>query len=95
MATYSHEIQSSVEELVYVLDYSPQLLSGDSVSSCAVTHTPPSGDAVSVTASVVSGYVYVPIPSGLVVGIHKFSCIATTTNANNSPEIMLVITVDR
>lgn len=95
MATNVQLAQSTEEEIVYPLDFSPQLLEGDSVTGSTVTHTPPSGDALTVTPTLVSGIVYVPIPAGLVLGVHKFSCVATTSNAENSPEILLIITVMR
>lgn len=95
MPTISHHEQSSKEEITYPLDFSPQLFDGDTVDSCACTHTPPSGGAATVSPTVVNGIVYVPVPDSLVVGVHLFSCVATTSNANNSPEILLVITVPR
>jgi len=95
MATHVQLKQSSLEEIVYPLDFSPQMLTGDTVSSCAATHTPPSGSPLSISPTVVSGIVYVPIPDSLVLGVHEFSCVATTSNANNSPEILLIITVTR
>lgn len=94
MAVDVHYRQSSNEEIKYPIDWTNTLLTGVTVSSVAVTHTPPSGSAVTVTASVSSPLSYIPIPSGLAIGRHYFSCVATTSDSALSPEVRLVIQVD-
>lgn len=87
--------QSSLEEIVYPVDYSPALLTGVTVSSVACTHTKPDGTtAADVTATVVTPIAYVKVPSSLDVGTHYISCVATTSNSDLSPEVRLIVRVD-
>jgi len=95
MSTVVQLEQSSREEKIFPLNYAPGLLAGVTVSSVAVLHTPPSGGVLIVTPSVVGDVAYVPIPKGLAIGVNKFSCVATTSNSELSPEILLIITVMR
>lgn len=95
MAKDFHDTQSSLEEKPYPIDWTDALPSGVTVSSLAATHTPPSGAAVTLThdltlAPITTSYV----PSGLVVGVHTFSVVATTSNTKVSPEVRLIIRVD-
>lgn len=87
--------QSSLEEKVYTLSYN--LLSGVTLTNVTLTHTPPSGQAASVTldGAISSPVANVAVPSGLVVGEHYVSCVGVTSDAKFSPEILLVITVKR
>jgi hypothetical protein len=94
MAKDSNHKQSSLEELIYPIDFTNALLTGVTVSSATITHTPPSGSDATITTSVVTPIVYVKVPTGLVVGTHTVSVVATTSNADLSPEVRLVITVD-
>lgn len=95
MATEVQLQQSSVEEKVYPLDFEPALLEGVTLIGVNVTHTPPSGSPLVVSGSVIANIAYVPIPSGLAVGVHQFSVVAITSNSAHSPEILLIITVMR
>ena len=95
MAKDALKEQSSLEEQVYPIDYSPALLTAVTVTSVACTHTLPNGSTASdVTATVVTPIAYVKVPSGLAVGTHYVSCVATTSNADLSPEVRLVVRVD-
>lgn len=95
MSTNVQLEQSTLEEKVYPLDFAPALLEGLTVSSATVVHVPPSGSPLTISATVVGGVVYVPIPKGLSIGVHQFSVVANTSNTDHSPEILLIITVMR
>lgn len=75
------------------------LPSGVTLSSVTLTHTPPAGEsAVSLTGTVVSasaGTALAELPKGFVEGHHLVSCVATTSDDDFSPEILLVVTVER
>lgn len=86
--------QSSYEEKIYPIDWTNSLLTGVTVTSVAITHVPPSGSALTITGTTTTPYSYIPVPSGLVTGVHFFHCVATTSNANLSPEVLLRIKVN-
>lgn len=94
MAKDSLQTQSSLEERIYPINWTDALLTAVTVSSVATTHTPPSGSAVSITNTVATPISYIKVPSGLVVGTHTISCVATTTDSALSPEVRLIIRVD-
>lgn len=94
MAKDSQQTQSSLEERIYPIDWTDALLSGVTVSSVAITHTPPSGADASIMSTISSPISYIKVPSGLAVGMHTVSVVATTSNADLSPEVRLVIRVD-
>lgn len=83
-----------MEERIYPIDWTDALLSGVTVSGVTIVHTPPSGDDANITSTTTSPISYVKVPSGLVVGAHTVSVIATTSNADLSPEVRLIINVD-
>jgi len=97
MTTVIQLEHSRAEGLTQYLDFTPQLASSETLigQGCVVTHTPPSGTPVVVTPNLVGTLVRVPIPDDLVLGVHRFSCVATTTDVQNTPEILLIITVLR
>ena len=94
MAKESFHTQSSLEEIPYYIDWSDALLTGVTVTSVAVTHTPPSGSAATITTTTATPYSYIKVPSGLAVGTHYISCVATTSDTSLSPEVRLIIRVD-
>lgn len=94
MAKDSQQTQSSLEERIYPIDWTDALLTGVTVSSVTITHTPPSGADATITSTISSPISYIKVPSGLVVGVHYVSVVATTSNADLSPEVRLVIRVD-
>lgn len=94
MARDSHQKQSSLEERIYPIDWTDALLTGVTVSSITITHTPPSGEDASITSAVVTPISYIKVPAGLVAGTHFVSCVATTSDTALSPEVRLVIAVD-
>jgi len=94
MAIDSAQKQSSLEERVYPIDWTPALLTGVTVTSVTITHTPPSGADASITTTTATPISYIKVPSGLVVGEHLVSCVATTSDSALSPEVRLIITVD-
>lgn len=95
MAKDSLQTQSTLEERVYVIDWTDALLTGVTVSSVACTHTKPDGStAADVTATVSTPLAYVKVPSGLAVGTHYINCVATTTDTALSPEVRFVVRVD-
>lgn len=91
-ATYNVK-QSSVEAKKYPLTYN--LLDGVTLSSVTATHTLPDESTEALTAPIESGQAYVEVPTGLDLGTHYVSCIANTTDADFSPEILLIIEVKR
>ena len=95
MAIDIFENQSSQQEKPYVIDWTDSLLSGDTVTSLAATHTPPSGSAATITHDLTLAPITVTyVPSGLVVGVHYVVIVATTSDAKVSPVVRLVIRVD-
>lgn len=92
--TYRVE-QSSLEKKVYPLQFA--LLSGVTLTDVTLTHTPPSGAAVSVSldGAISSPNANVAVPEGLVKGQHVVSCLAVTDDAKFAPEIVLLIVVTR
>ena len=87
-------VLSSKEEWIQPVDYSLSLLTGVTVSSVACTHTPPSGNAATITATVTDNIGYIKIPSGLALGTHFIDCVATTSNPDHSPVVRLIVRVD-
>jgi len=88
--------QSTREEKVYPLDFSPALLEGVEVTDITFEYTgdneddePPLFDVSTIDTPIA----YVTV-SGLVVGVHRLRCLATTDNDDLSPEIVLQITTN-
>jgi hypothetical protein len=99
MAYDSVQKQTSLEERIYPIDFSPALLSGVTLTSVAFTHTVPSGStstsmSTGMGSTVTTPIAYVKMPSGLPVGRNFVNVVATTSNADLSPEVRLVIQVD-
>jgi hypothetical protein len=94
MAIDSQQKQSSLEERIYPIDWTPALLDGVTVSSVTISHTPPSGNDATITSTIATPISYIKVPSGLAVGVHTVSVVATTSNADLSPEVRLIIRVD-
>ena len=96
MATQANVTQSTREEKVYPLDFSPSLLEDVSIVDVDINYegdnTELSPPITNVDIDAASNIAYVAI-SNLSVGEHRFGCVAQTTNDNLSPEIMLLITV--
>lgn len=86
--------QSTREGLIYPVDFTNALLTGVTVTDATITHTPPSGAAATISKQVTTPIVYVKVPKGLAVGRHVVSVVATTSDADLSPEVRLLITVD-
>jgi len=96
MAKNYHEEQSSLEEKVYPLKFN--LLTGVTLTDVGFTHTKPDGTTASditLDGAITSPYANVAVPSGLDTGVHFVSCVAETDDTKLSPEILLVITVNR
>lgn len=92
--TYMAE-QSSREEKEYCINWTRRLPTGVTVTSITATHTPPSGSAVTPTNDYsLAPVTYTYMPAGLIKGDHTLSVIATTSNANISPEVVFVIKVN-
>jgi bacteriorhodopsin len=89
--------QSSAESKIYPIDFGTALLEGVILVSVEVTHFPPGTETAltGLTASIDGTIAYVTIPAGLDLGVNKFSCVATTSETELSPEVMLIITVIR
>jgi hypothetical protein len=86
--------QSSREEKIYPLEFSPALLTGVSLLDATLEYTGDNDDDDPPTLdSAIDGtMVYVSV-SSLIIGYHRVMCIAQTSNADLSPEIELLITV--
>lgn len=92
--TYNVE-QSSHEEKEYYIDWTRRLPAGVTLVSVAATHVPPSGNAVTPTNDYSAPPVsWTYMPSGLVTGTHHLHIVATTSNANISPEVEFIISVN-
>ena len=86
--------QSSLAEGVYPIDFTDALLDGVTVSSVTVTHVPPYGATATIGNSVTSPIAYIKVPTGLALGVHYVNVVATTSNADLSPVVRLVVKVD-
>jgi len=95
MAIQANVKQSSLECLIYPIDWTLALLSGVTVTGVTITHTPPSGSAASFGDDIATPITYIESPKGLVTGNHYVSIVATTSNAALCPEVYLIIAVDR
>jgi len=95
MATYKEaSIQQSTGEIrIWTFDYTDDLLSGVTVASGTATHTPPSGDAGSVTVTASSPYLYLQVGPLSVTGQHYLDGLATLSNGEKS-NITLAFTVN-
>lgn len=87
--------QSSLEKLVFPIDWTLALLDGVDVTSVNITHTPPSGSPATFGQQISTPISYVKSPNSLVVGVHYVSVVAVTTNPDLQPEVFLVIDVER
>ena len=87
--------QSSLEKLIFPIDWERSLLEGVDVTDVTITHTPPEGTPASFGKSIDTPISYVKSPSSLVVGKHYVSVVATTTNPDLAPEVYIVIEVER
>lgn len=94
MAKTSQQTQTSREELIYPIDFTNALLTGVTVTDATITHTPPSGSAATIGKTVQTPIVYVKVPKGLAVGLNTVSVVATTSDPDLSPEVILKISVD-
>ena len=95
MAKDSQQSQSSLEERIYPIDWTDALLTGVTVTSVTITHTKPDGTAgTGITSTISTPTSYIKVPSGLAVGTHYVSCVATTSDTALSPEVRLIIRVD-
>lgn len=92
MAKQVNVNQSTNEEKVYPIDFSPSLLTGVTVTGATLEYSGdnPGDNPAVYSASVTTPIVYVSV-SNLVVGHHRLSVVAQTSNNNLSPEVMLLI----
>lgn len=96
MATQVNVEQSSKEELIYPIEWEQALLDGVTISSLSFEHIPPSGGVVVPGQQIIlPSLSYVKMPAGLVIGTHTLSVVVTTSNEDLSPEVFMVIVVDR
>ena len=88
--------QSSLEKLIFPVNWKLALLDGVDVIDLTITHTPPTGGDVKTFGKTIDTPVsYVKSPSSLDVGKHYVSLVAITTNVDLQPEVYLVINVER
>lgn len=96
MAKQVQKSQSSREEKVYPLDFSPSLLSGVTIQDTDLSYSGdnPDDDQPIIDSTIDGNMVYLSV-SNLAVSInpHRVRCIAVTDNEDLSPEIELLITV--
>lgn len=95
MAINVTALQSSLEQLIFPIDWKRSLLDGVDVSDVTIIHTPPSGSAAVFGKTIDTPITYIKSPSGLVPGMHYVSIVATTTNPELKPEVYMLIKVDR
>lgn len=95
MATKVDRRQSSLEKLIFPIDWQPALLEGVNVTSISVTHMPPSGDPATFGQQITSPISYLKSPAGLVYGFHRISVVANTDNPDLKPEVLISLTVER
>jgi len=90
------EHQSSLEKLIFPIDWSPSLLENTDITSVIITHTPPaSGSPATFGQQIETPISYIKSPEGLDVGLHRVSVVAITSNPDLKPEVVLVIRVFR
>lgn len=77
--------QSMAEIRTWEFDFTPDILTGITMSSATGIHTPPSGSASAVVIGVISGYT-VPVTLGplSVTGFHYLECLATLSDSEKS-----------
>ena len=86
--------QSKVAIEPWPCNFSPSLLTGATVSSVVVTHTPPSGGTVTTPSTqIVSPIVYVTVGPLGVTGIHYVDVLAIFSDGHKD-DIRLIIQVD-
>ena len=94
MATQSAETQSQAETKVYVLDYTPALLDGVSITAVALSYSGDNADGNEpVMFSILNGNVAFVSIGNLELGHHVISCLADTDDVAIKPEIQLLIDV--
>ncbi len=94
MAIQYEANQSTLEEKIYPLDFTPSLLDGVLVTNVTFTYegdnedeSPPPYSLIDIDANNIA---YVSL-SGLALGVHRLRCLAVTDNEDLSSEIMLLI----
>lgn len=77
--------QSMDEIRTWEFDFTPDILSGLTISSATGIHTPPSGSASTVAVGTISGFT-VPVTLGTlsVTGQHYLECLATFSDTEKS-----------
>lgn len=95
MATKVDRKQSSLEKLIFPIDWQPALLEGVNVIDVNITHSPPSGEQASFGQQTISPISYVKSPAGLVYGMHQISVVANTDNPDLKPEVLISLMVER
>ena len=85
--------QSTTAIIPWPCDFTNSLLSGATVSSAVVTHTPPSGTATTPSTQIVSPIVYVTVGPLGVTGIHYIDVLATFSDGHKD-DIRIIIRVD-
>ena len=92
MSTQVTVNQSTAEEKIYPLDFSPALLEDVTVSNASITYSGDNAndDPPETSVTVSENIVYVSV-SNLSLGRHRLSVVAQTSMDDLSPEIMLLI----
>jgi hypothetical protein len=88
------EPQFRTEIRVYPFDFTDDLLSGVTVSSAVITHTPPSGSGSVAGTAVSSPLVNATLGTIAVAGTHYLDCLATLSDSEKSA-MRLIIHVPR
>jgi hypothetical protein len=86
--------QFRTEVRTYPVDFTDDLLSGVTVSSATITHTPPSGAGLVAGTAVASPIVNVTFGTVAVVGTHRLSVLATCSDSEKLA-VDLIIHVPR
>ena len=92
--TIVHNVsQSSSAVIPWPCDFGNSMLTGDSVASAVITHTPPSGAATSPSQVIASNIVYAVVGPLTVTGVHEVLVVETSASGYVD-DILLIIRVD-
>ena len=82
--------QFRTEIRTYPFDFTDDLLSGVTVSSAAITHTPPTGTGSMAGTAVSSPIVNATFGTVAVTGTHYLDCVATLSDGEKSAMRLIV-----
>lgn len=85
MATFTPNHTETTSEIhTYTVDFTNDLPTGGTVTGGTATHTPPSGNASTLTVSVASPYLYATLPAQTVMGLHYIDVLGYFNDGDKS-----------